>query len=50
MLDNAPGHTPNLYDEILEHFKFIKVFYLPPNTEPLLQLMEQQVISNCKKL
>lgn len=26
ILDNAPGQPPNLYDEILEKFKFIKVF------------------------
>ncbi|XP_014778247.1 tigger transposable element-derived protein 1-like [Octopus bimaculoides] len=50
VLDNAPAHPPNLEDDILEGFKFIKVLYLPPNTTPILQLMDQQVISNFKKL
>lgn len=50
ILDNAPAHPPNLEDDILEEFKFIKVLYLPPNTTPILQPMDQQVISNFKKL
>ncbi|GBN50728.1 Tigger transposable element-derived protein 1 [Araneus ventricosus] len=47
VLDN---HPPNLEDDILEEFKFIKVLYLPPNTTLILQPMDQQVISNFKKL
>ncbi|GFS79232.1 tigger transposable element-derived protein 1 [Nephila pilipes] len=50
ILDNAPAHPPNLEDDILEEFKFIKVLYLPPNTTPILQPMDQQGISNFKKL
>ncbi|GBM38515.1 Tigger transposable element-derived protein 1 [Araneus ventricosus] len=50
VLDNAPAHPPNFEDDILEKFKFIKVLYLPPNTTPILQPMDQQVISNFKKL
>lgn len=50
VLDNAPGHPPNLEEDLLEEFKFIKVLYLPPNTTPILQPMDQQVISNFKKL
>ncbi|KAI3361607.1 hypothetical protein L3Q82_013745, partial [Scortum barcoo] len=50
VLDNAPAYPPNLEDDILEEFKFIKVLYLPPNTAPILQPMDQQVISNFKKL
>ncbi|GBN57708.1 Tigger transposable element-derived protein 1, partial [Araneus ventricosus] len=50
VLDNAPAHPPNLEDDILEEFKFIKVLYLPPNTTPILQPMDQQAISNFKKL
>ncbi|GBM25870.1 Tigger transposable element-derived protein 1 [Araneus ventricosus] len=50
VLDNAPAHPPNLEDDILEEFKFIKVLYLPPNTTPVLQPMDQQVISNFKKM
>ncbi|GBN15869.1 Tigger transposable element-derived protein 1 [Araneus ventricosus] len=45
VLDNAPAHPLNL-----EEFKFIKFLYLPPNTTPILQPMDQQVISNFKKL
>jgi len=50
ILDNAPAHPPGLEDDILEEFQFVKVLYLPPNTTPLLQPMDQQVISNFKKL
>ncbi|XP_050339526.1 tigger transposable element-derived protein 1-like [Bactrocera neohumeralis] len=50
ILDNAPAHPPNLEKDILEELKFIKVLYLPPNTTPILQPMDQQVISNFKKL
>ncbi|XP_067947244.1 tigger transposable element-derived protein 1-like [Watersipora subatra] len=50
ILDNAPGHPPGLEENIFDEYKFIKVFYLPPNTTPLLQPMDQQVISNFKKL
>ncbi|XP_028678623.1 tigger transposable element-derived protein 1-like [Erpetoichthys calabaricus] len=50
VLNNAPAHPPNLEDDILEEFRFIKVLYLPPNTTPILQPMDQQVISNFKKL
>ncbi|KAM3924817.1 tigger transposable element-derived protein 1-like [Leptodactylus fuscus] len=50
LLDNAPGHPPALQDDILEEFQFIKVVFLPPNTTSILQPMDQQVISNFKKL
>lgn len=50
ILDNAPAHSPNLKDEILQEFKFINVLYLPHSTTPILQPMDQQVISNFKKL
>ena len=50
VLDNAPAHPPDLEEDILPEFSFIKVLYLPPNTTPLLQPMDQQVISNFKKL
>uniref|UniRef100_A0A8C8VHY4 HTH CENPB-type domain-containing protein n=1 Tax=Pelusios castaneus TaxID=367368 RepID=A0A8C8VHY4_9SAUR len=50
ILDNVPAHPPNLEEDILEEFKFIKVLYIPPNTTPILQPMDQQVISNFKKL
>lgn len=43
VLDNAPAHPPNF-----EEFKFIKVLYLPPNTTPILQPIDRQVISNLR--
>ncbi|UYV66437.1 hypothetical protein LAZ67_4001663 [Cordylochernes scorpioides] len=49
-MDNAPAHPPSLKDQLLDEFKFIEVRFLPPNTTPLLQPMDQQVISNFKKI
>ncbi|XP_034989663.1 tigger transposable element-derived protein 1-like [Zootoca vivipara] len=50
LMDNAPAHPPGLEDELLQDFRFIKSMFLPPNTTPLLQPMDQQVITNFKKL
>ncbi|GFS37648.1 tigger transposable element-derived protein 1 [Nephila pilipes] len=50
LLDNGPSHPPGLEDDLLDEFKFIKIVYLPPNTTSTLQPMDQQVISNFKKL
>ena len=50
LMDNSPAHPPGLEEDLLEEFKFIKVKFLPPNTTPILQPMDQQVISNFKKL
>ncbi|XP_022909635.2 tigger transposable element-derived protein 1-like [Onthophagus taurus] len=50
VMDNAPAHPPGLQNELLEEFNFIKILFLPSNTTPLLQPMDQQVISNFKKL
>lgn len=50
VLDNAPAHPPGLEENLHSDFSFIKVCYLPPNTTPLLQPMDQQVIANFKKL
>ncbi|XP_071977828.1 methionine aminopeptidase 1D, mitochondrial isoform X1 [Engystomops pustulosus] len=50
VMDNSPAHPPGLEDDLLEEFKFIKVKFLPPNNTPLLQPMDQHVISNFKKL
>ncbi|XP_066108720.1 tigger transposable element-derived protein 1-like [Saccopteryx bilineata] len=50
ILENAPAHPPGFEDDILYEFKFVKVLYLPPNTTSILQPMDQQVISNIKKL
>ncbi|XP_029054233.2 tigger transposable element-derived protein 1-like [Osmia bicornis bicornis] len=48
-MDNAPAHPLSLKDYILPEFDFITVKFLPPNTTPLIQLMDQQIISNFKK-
>lgn len=45
LMDNAPAHPPALQED-----SFIKIQFLPPNTTPILQPMDQQVISNLKKL
>ena len=50
VMDNAPGHLPGLEDNLLQEYNFIKIEFLPPNTTPLIQSMDQQVISNFKKL
>ncbi|XP_056406900.1 tigger transposable element-derived protein 1-like [Hyla sarda] len=49
LVDSAPGHDPALA-ESLAQFGFITVKFLPPNTTPLLQPMDQEVISTFKKL
>jgi len=50
VMDNAPAHLPGLADELMEELDFITVQFLPPNTTPLIQPMDRQVISNFKKL
>ncbi|XP_068217886.1 tigger transposable element-derived protein 1-like [Palaemon carinicauda] len=50
VFDNAPAYPPGLEEDILADYSFIKVPYLSPNTTLLLQLMDQQVISEFKKL
>ena len=50
ILDNGPAHPPSLLmDELQGDLEFIKVKFLPPNTSPLLQPMDQQVIASFKK-
>lgn len=50
VMDNASAHPPGLQDDLLEEFEFIRINFLPPNPTLLLQPMDQQVISNFKKL
>lgn len=49
LMDNAPAHPPNVEEDLDPTYNFIKIKFLPPNTTPLLQPMDQQVISNFKK-
>ena len=49
-MDNTPAHPPGFEDNLPEEFEFIKVKFLPPNTTPILQPMDQQVILNFKNL
>jgi len=49
-MDKVPAHPPGLADELMEELDFITVKFLPPTTTPLIQSMDQQVISNFKKL
>lgn len=50
LMDNAPAHPPSLEDDLTEEFDFIKIIFLPPNTTPLIQPMDQRVIANFKQL
>ncbi|XP_069188784.1 tigger transposable element-derived protein 1-like [Procambarus clarkii] len=50
VLDNAPAHPPQMRDELYPENQFITIKFLPPNTTPLLQPMDQKVIANFKKL
>ncbi|XP_050724716.1 tigger transposable element-derived protein 1-like isoform X2 [Eriocheir sinensis] len=50
VMDDAPAHPPGLVDEWVEELDFITVKFLPPYTAPLIQPLDQQVISNFKKL
>ena len=50
VMDNAPAHPLGLADELMEELDFITLKFLPPNMTPLIQPMDQQVISNFKKL
>ncbi|KAF6357048.1 hypothetical protein mRhiFer1_009984 [Rhinolophus ferrumequinum] len=50
VMAKAPAHPLGLEDELMEEFSFINVNFLPPNTTPLIQPMDQQVIPNFKKL
>ncbi|XP_060771024.1 tigger transposable element-derived protein 1-like isoform X4 [Neoarius graeffei] len=44
LLDNAPGHPPHLAD----FHPDVKVVFLPPNTSPLIQPMDQGSIATFK--
>ncbi|KAK1339615.1 hypothetical protein QTO34_018168 [Cnephaeus nilssonii] len=50
VMNKAPGQPPGLEAELVEEHSFITVRFLPPNTTPLIQAMDQQVIFIFKKL
>lgn len=47
IMDIAPAHSPDLENDLTD---FINIKFLPPNTAPLLQPMDKQVITTFKKL
>ena len=50
LLDNAPFHPPGLETDLVKESDFIEVKFLPPNTTPISQPIDQQVTSNHKNL
>lgn len=50
LMDNAPAHPPGVEEELGKGYKFSEVMFLPPNTTPLIQPMDQNVIASFKKL
>ncbi|XP_050689905.1 tigger transposable element-derived protein 1-like [Eriocheir sinensis] len=51
LMDNPPAHSPGVEEELGKGYKFIAVMVLPPNTTPLIQPMDQNVIiASFKKL
>jgi hypothetical protein len=49
-MDYVPAHPQGLEEDLSAEYGFIQVKFLPPNNTPLIQPMDQQVISNFKKL
>ncbi|GCC30802.1 hypothetical protein chiPu_0009256 [Chiloscyllium punctatum] len=49
-MDNIPAHPPGFEEDLVHEYSFIKVKFMLPNTTLLIQPMDQQVISNLKKL
>lgn len=43
-MDNAPAHSLGLEEDLVTEYDFMKVIFLSPNTIPLPQAMDQQVI------
>jgi hypothetical protein len=50
VMDNAHAHPQGLEEDLSTGYGFFQVKFLPPNTTPLIQPMDQQIISNFKKL
>ena len=49
VMENVPAHPSNLMEELPDELSINKVHFMPPNTTPLLQPMDRQVIANYKK-
>ncbi|XP_035898785.1 tigger transposable element-derived protein 1-like [Anopheles stephensi] len=49
VLDNALLHSEHRAELIPQEFNFIRIQYLPPNTAPFLQPLDQQVMGSFKK-
>ena len=50
MLDNAPAHSPNFENDLVDEFNFIYVKYLQLNSTPPIQPIDQQIIANFKTI
>uniref|UniRef100_A0A8C5RHA3 HTH CENPB-type domain-containing protein n=1 Tax=Laticauda laticaudata TaxID=8630 RepID=A0A8C5RHA3_LATLA len=50
LMDIALAHSPSLVDLMDNEYDFIEVKFIPTNMTPLLQPMDQQIISIFKKL
>ena len=50
VMDNATAHFQYLDNDLPDGFGYITVKFLPTNTTPLLQVMDQYVISSLRNL
>jgi hypothetical protein len=50
LLHNAPEHPPGLEEDLEAEFNFVKIKFRPANATSILQPMDQEVVSNFKKL
>ena len=50
LLENAPTHLPDLEEHFVKEFDSIQVEFIPPCMTPMLQPIDQEVISNFNKL
>ena len=50
VLDNAPYHSPNFENDLVDEFNFIYVKYLQLNSTPPIQPINQQIIANFKTI
>ena len=48
VLDNAPAHSSGFENDLVDEFNFIYVKYLPLNSTPPIQSIDQQIIANFK--